>query len=325
MIKLKFSIILPIYNVEKYLPKCVESILSQTFTDYEIILVDDGSTDNSPAICDKFAKEHSNIKVIHKENGGQSEARNLGADTANGEYIIFIDSDDFIIKNDFLEKINKKTQNNADLIFYKYQKYFDDTRTFENCRFDYKDAMEKSTYSQKIKSLVENDSFYGMAWIKAIKKETITKSNIQFDVNLVCEDMDWNYDLIFHSGNIEFIDESFIAYRQRANSVTTSLKIKNLKDFVYILEKWSENVSKIKDEEFKTALYGSLAKYYSNLLVIYNRVKESDKKKYKKRIKNLSWLLKYSMSKRPKTVAKIYKIFGFDFTVLGLKILDRIK
>ena len=206
MIKLKFSIILPIYNVEKYLPKCVESILSQTFTDYEIILVDDGSTDNSPAICDKFAKEHSNIKVIHKVNGGQSEARNLGADTANGEYIIFIDSDDFIIKNDFLEKINKKTQNNADLIFYKYQKYFDDTRTFENCRFDYKDAMEKSTYSQKIKSLVENDSFYGMAWIKAIKKETITKSNIQFDVNLVCEDMDWNYDLIFHSGNIEFIE-----------------------------------------------------------------------------------------------------------------------
>ena len=98
-----------------------------------------------------------------------------------------------------------------------------------------------------------------------------------------------------------------------------------MKDFVYILEKWSENVSKIKDEEFKTALYGSLAKYYSNLLVIYNRVKESDKKKYKKRIKNLSWLLKYSMSKRPKTVAKIYKIFGFDFTVLGLKILDRIK
>ena len=109
MIKLKFSIILPIYNVEKYLPKCVESILSQTFTDYEIILVDDGSTDNSPAICDKFAKEHSNIKVIHKVNGGQSEARNLGADTANGEYIIFIDSDDFIIKNDFLEKINKKS------------------------------------------------------------------------------------------------------------------------------------------------------------------------------------------------------------------------
>ena len=93
------SVIVPVYNVEKFLVKCVDSILAQTYTNLEIIIVDDGSPDNCPAICDELAKKDSRIKVIHKENGGASSARNAGLDIAKGEYIGFVDGDDYIAKD----------------------------------------------------------------------------------------------------------------------------------------------------------------------------------------------------------------------------------
>ncbi len=325
---MRFSIILPIYNVEKYLKECVDSILKQTFDDYEIILVDDGSKDGSPELCDELAKTDERIRVLHKKNGGLSDARNAGTDIARGDYIIYVDSDDFIIGDDFLEKIAAKTETSPDLIFYKYKKYYDEEKRFGECNYSYQNAINEASYADKIMALVKGDAFYGMAWIKAVKREIITKNNISFEVGLLGEDMEWNYHIVFHSESIEFIDEPFIAYRQRAGSITSTHKLKNLTDFIYVLEKWSsriknegENIS----ETLKVALYGSLAKYYSNLLVVYARLKDSKKKEHKKEIVQLDWLLKYSMSKRPQTVAKIYRIFGFRLTISALKILDKIK
>ena len=92
----KVSIIVPVYNVEKYLPKCIESILNQTYTNLEVILIDDGSTDSSGKICDEYARRDGRIKVIHKENGGNSSARNAGLDCCTGDFLAFVDSDDII-------------------------------------------------------------------------------------------------------------------------------------------------------------------------------------------------------------------------------------
>ena len=103
----KVSIIVPIYNVEKYLSKCIESILSQTYKNIEIILVDDGSPDNSPQICDEYAKKDDRIIVIHKANGGVSSARNAGIDIATGKYIGFVDPDDYIENNMYELMVNK--------------------------------------------------------------------------------------------------------------------------------------------------------------------------------------------------------------------------
>lgn len=321
-----FSIILPVYNVESYLQECVDSILKQTFVDYEIILVNDGSTDRSPELCDRLAEKHGCIRVIHKKNGGLSDARNYGTRAALGEYIVYIDSDDFLIKDNFLEKLAQKAENKSDLIFYKYQKYFDATQKFEDCRYTYCSAIKGESYSDKISALVKADAFYGMAWIKAIRKEIIDKNGIEFEVGLLGEDMEWNYHIIFHSMSISFIDEAFIAYRQREGSITSSHKLKNLTDFIYILEKWSKIITDdVKDEALKIALYGSLAKYYSNLLVVYSRLADSSKKEYRTRIKQLGWLLKYSMSHRPQMISKIFRIVGFNLTIVALKITDRIK
>lgn len=110
------SIIVPVYNVERYLHRCIRSILEQTYVDWELILIDDGSTDDCPCICDKFAQEDQRIKVIHKTNGGLSDARNHGLDAAVGEYVLFVDSDDFIHVNmlDTLVQISQKE--NADIV-----------------------------------------------------------------------------------------------------------------------------------------------------------------------------------------------------------------
>lgn len=321
---MKFSVILPVYNVEKYLRECVESVLCQTFTDYEVILVDDGSCDNSPKICDELGQADERIKVIHKLNGGLSSARNAGTDIAKGEYIVYIDSDDFIIDKTFLEKVNAKTADMPDLIFFKHKKYLENEKTLKDCQYSYQNAVLENNTASQISTLVKDDAFYGMAWIKTIKRSLLIDNGIQFEDGLLGEDMDWNYNLLLHTKRIEFIDEPFLAYRQREGSISKTCKIKNLTDFIYILEKWSETIKASNlESDFKVALYGSLAKYYSNLLVTYSRVKDGEKKKHVKRIKKMSWLLKYSMSNRPKIISKVYRVFGFGLTVKALQIIDK--
>lgn len=320
-----FSVILPIYKVEQYLPECLDSILGQSFKDYEIILVDDGSPDKSPKICDQYASKDERIRVIHKKNEGASSARNAGTEIATGNYILYIDSDDFVIGIDFLQKLADHAKG-TDIIFYKHQKYGDESNKLYDCNYSFSMVNPEDSLSTKLRKMVEADAFYGMPWNKCIRREFITDNNICFEEGLLGEDMDWIYRIITKAKTIELIDKSYIAYRQRKNSITSSVKLKNLTDFIYILEKWHKEIQTMNlPEEEKLALYGSLAKYYSNLLITYTRVRDSKKKQYVKRIKQLSVLLKYSLSNRPRQVAKIYRNFGFGITVLALGLLDRVK
>ena len=322
-----FSIILPIYNVEKYLHECVDSILYQTFTDFELILVNDGSKDRSGNICDEYALKDDRIKVIHKENGGLSDARNFGTDKATGDYIVYVDSDDYIVSNEFLSDLSKKIEETQrDIVLYKYSKFFDDSKTLAECTFslDFAESIEDS--DQLLYELVKRDSYYGMAWIKAFKREIVVNNGIQFEKNLLGEDMDWYFDLVLNAKTYAVIDKSYIAYRQRSGSITSSHKIKNLTDFIYILEKWANKIqnSDIGDIKRK-ALMGALAKYYSNLLITYMRLKDKNKKQYKNRIKALSFLLNYSLSSRPLQIKKVYRLSGLDGVITMLKIYDKIK
>ena len=127
------SIIVPVYNMEEYLHECVDSILSQTFKDYEIVLVDDGSVDTSPALCDQLAKEHSNIKVVHKPNGGLGSARNAGVSNAAGDYIFFVDADDFLNDANCLQRLSLhlKEREYPDLLLFNMSYYYADSKTFQ--------------------------------------------------------------------------------------------------------------------------------------------------------------------------------------------------
>lgn len=322
-----FSIVVPVYNVEKYLRECLESILNQTFTDFELILVDDGSKDSSPLICDEYAQKDGRIKVIHKQNGGLSDARNVGTNEAKGKYIVYIDSDDYYCDNDFLTKLYQKAhETGADVIAYKFKKYLEDENEFVECTFNCPDFDKKDSLAERIDYLVKQDAFYCSAWSKSFKRSIVSENNIEFEKGLLGEDQEWYYHLLLIISSIEFLDEPFVVYRQRSNSITSSWKIKNLKDCVYIIEKWSKKIQNSElDNNYKDSLLNSVAKLYCNLLIAYTRFDDKEKKNYFKRIKYLSFLLEYNINPRVQMFYKIYKIGGFGLLMSALKVICKIK
>ena len=177
---MKLSIIVPVYKVEKYLRRCLDSLLCQGFqeNEYEIICVDDGSPDRCPQICDEYAKLHSNISVIHQKNAGIACARNTGIAAAKGEYVICIDSDDYLVDADILSCINEKTSSNPDVIMFGYKKYFESDKSWGA---DVCPVLEVNlSVGQTVKSMLQNGSYIATAWTKAVKLDVLRKNNIEF-------------------------------------------------------------------------------------------------------------------------------------------------
>jgi glycosyltransferase involved in cell wall biosynthesis len=321
-----FSIVIPIYNVESYLGECIDSILDQTFTDFELILVDDGSKDRSSNICDKYAEKDNRIKVVHKENGGQALARNIGTNLAQGQYLIYIDSDDYIAENTFLEDIHNKAGNGTDIICYKFKKYYDKTSRMAECGFSIPEFSTTDSMEKRVECLVINDAFYCAPWTKAIKLAIIRDNNVRFKDGLLSEDQDWYYNVLFNANSIEGIDKSYIVYRQRRNSTSNFWKIKNLTDTISIIKSWKTKIESSEvNSDYKIALLNSLAKLYCNLLIGYSRYKNTEKKKYYCELKALSDLMKYHKNPRVNTFYKVYKVGGFEAMIFSIKIICMVR
>ena len=194
------SIIVPVYNVEQYLRQCVDSILSQTFSDFELILVDDGSPDNCGAICDKYAEKDNRIIVIHKENGGVSSARNSALDIATGEYIIFVDSDD-TVNDSYVSELIKWQDFDFVTAGYNYQapngewyeRIFQDDSVFQNNL-----KLFPSKYIGKY--------YFGSPWATLMKKQIIDSANLRFDKNI-------------HSGEDTLFIMQYLAYAEKIKSL----------------------------------------------------------------------------------------------------------
>ncbi len=321
-----FSVIIPVYNVEKYLAECVDSVLGQTFTDFELILVDDGSKDASGALCDAYAAKDPRVKVIHKENGGLSDARNVGTAAAVGDYIVYIDSDDYLSDTDFLEKIYEKAKDGSDIICYKFKKYYEDTKTFSKCDFAFPEFEQHITLAEKVNYLVKTNSFYCSAWSKSIKRSLLCDNGITFEKGLLGEDQEWYYHVLLKATSIAGVDKDYIVYRQRANSITSSWKMKNLTDCIYVVDKWQKQIAEAQiDADYKAALLNSVAKLYCNLLIGYTTFNDKQKKTQYAKLKELAFLFKYNLNPRVATFSKIYKLVGFDLTMFALKILCKVR
>ena len=209
----KFSIIVPIYRVERYLNKCVDSILCQTFNDFELILVDDGSPDKCGLICDDYENADSRIRVVHKKNGGLSSARNTGLDIASGEYVIFIDSDDYWDDNAALEHIYKNlVETNADLLVFPAKRFYEEDNKFTyilKMEIDRDKVIDLDT-NRAITYLLENNIYRAAAWNKVVKKRIIDEHNMRFKEGYLSEDMDWCGDLLLYCRRFQDIAPSRI-------------------------------------------------------------------------------------------------------------------
>lgn len=210
---MEISVIVPIYNVEAYLPRCVDSLLHQSFTDYEIILVDDGATDGSPALCDAYAAREERVRTIHKQNGGLSDARNAGIDAASGAYLAFVDSDDWV-DDDFLKVLYENAvQNDADISVVNFHKSFPE-------RYEPAPSAPEGLYTgeQAITYLYADISIYvNIACNKLYKKELF--ETIRYPVGKLHEDGLTTYKLLFAAKRVYFSDRDLYSYFQRGDSI----------------------------------------------------------------------------------------------------------
>ena len=249
----KFSIIVPVYNVEKYLDECVQSIVSQDFSDWELILVDDGSTDSSPALCDGYSAIDSRIITVHQKNGGASSARNNGIDSAHGSYIMFLDSDDYYNDTSALSLVNEKiTQKNPDVIMFGCTDYNMQTGEVRVSRNGYDiDYIENSDYNTALSYLLSNKIIPGGPTIFAASKSVVSKNNIRFKRGIQDEDYDYVLSVFTSSSSIAVINNPFYMYRKgRADSVTGSSNIKMIEGIAYTIEKWFPICQTLDDEQF---------------------------------------------------------------------------
>jgi glycosyltransferase involved in cell wall biosynthesis len=213
------TIIIPIYNVELYISRCIESVLCQTYENIEIILVDDGSPDNCGRICDEYALKDSRIRVIHKENGGLSDARNVALDIATGKYVTFIDSDDFVsvdyvkILYGLINKYNASMSISGFLHYYegKGMEKLCDTSTIEN----YIHAFEA------VETMFYQDKFETTAWGKLYKKD-LFGDDIRYPKGLLYEDLPITYKLIIRAEKVAYTTQKTYFYVIRNNSIQRS-------------------------------------------------------------------------------------------------------
>lgn len=213
----KISIIVPVYKVEKYLDRCVKSILDQTYTDFELILVDDGSPDNCPAMCDAWAEKDNRIRVIHKENGGLSSARNAGLDIMNGEYVTFVDSDD-AIRNDYLYALKYALdKNNADISIADLERLNDgDTVYKTNSILD----VSEITGTEACDRIYSEPVKYVTAWNKLYGKHLF--DNIRFPLGKIHEDEFTTYKLYYQAKRIAVISDKLYYYYSVPGSIMNS-------------------------------------------------------------------------------------------------------
>lgn len=223
---MKLSVIVPIYKVEKYLEKCIESIISQTYNDLEIILVDDGSPDKCPEICDEFARKDGRIKVVHKENGGLLSARKAGLETATGEYVGFVDGDDYIQKDMYFELMQSVINYKSDIAICEFWYSYPD-REIESDYFLNKKLYSRNELENEVfPTMLFKDRFYSFGiypncWSKIFKRELLNKHLPGVDNRIrLGEDASFVYPCILDCKSISYVDKPLYHYLINPESMT---------------------------------------------------------------------------------------------------------
>lgn len=268
------SVIVPIYNVEKYLARCVDSMVNQTYKNLEIILVDDGSPDCCPQMCDDYAEKDSRIKVVHKKNGGLSDARNAGMAVATGEYISFIDSDDYV-SDDFFEcLLDVMNKENSDIAECSVVKLYEDNRFDE-----FSDDLSVKTYDTQdaMSALIAENPFHQHVWNKLYKTELV--KDIPYAVGKLNEDEFWTYQVFGIANKVSKLNKTMYYYFQRNSSIMgVGYNIRRLDalEGKANRQKYIENNFPELSTQAKIDLYGSCMFAYQSVLKFMSG---ADKKK----------------------------------------------
>ncbi len=315
----KISVIIPIYNVEKYLKRCIESIIKQTYSNLEIILVDDGSPDGCAKICDEYKNKDERIVVIHKKNGGLSDARNAGLKVATGEIISYIDSDDYV-DLDMYEKMTKAMEEkNADIVVCGTNIDYEDGHTKVKCE------KEEKSFNRE-EALIELNSFksFDMAvWNKLYKREVVDK--IEFPVGKKSEDYFVMYQYFARAKKVVIINQAKYHYFQRSNSISRGKNVthdyiegsKSQKEF---FEKNFPDLNYVGNTAYAFSYIATYNRYIKNELKMTNEMKKEFKKEVRKYLKDINGNSHISRSKKIQATLFSYSLFIYK---IALKVISK--
>ncbi|KAF2514077.1 glycosyltransferase [Flavobacterium zhairuonense] len=315
---LLFSIIIPVYNVEAYLPQCLDSVLCQTFSDFELILVNDGSTDSSLEICQKYKQKFPQITLIDKENGGLSDARNTGLKAAKGDYIIFTDSDDYWQGKQALDDLSKIiSQTKPDIILHEESRFFSENDI--NCKYNQRFIKTKNgKFEDEILKLVFYDLYVASAWDKVIKRSILIENELFFPVGRKSEDIEWCGKLMYYIKTFNIYSKSFYVYRQaRQGSITTAVSAKHIED-VYEMVKDGLYSEKTESEKLNKAIENYWACNYVVILKDFYVLSTESQKQIWDDLISWKYLLKKGRNIKVDKVMKFYKFLSFKTLIFFL-------
>lgn len=290
------SIIMPVYNVENYLEQSLMAVANQTFRDYEFIIINDGSTDNSDNIIKSFINQHDNLNINYlvQKNEGQSSARNKGINVAQGKYIYFFDSDD-LIKENAIELLYKKSiNNNLNLLLFSGETFVEAKETSTTkYKFNYqknKNYLQIMNGKETFIQLIKNDEYSTSPCLYFIKRDVLKVNKIKFYEGIIHEDALFTFQLILSTDRIKVIQDTFFYRRIRPNSTMTARNATEsfLGNYTVLIEMliFQSNISE-KDNELMKAIINRLSDAFGNAINQYIYMSKSDQKKYIENIMHL--------------------------------------
>lgn len=323
---MKLSIIIPVYNVEQYLQNCVQSVLTQTYQDLQVILVNDGSTDSSGILCDQLAQQDSRIQVVHKVNGGLSDARNAGLKVATGDYVAFLDSDDVYLLNDGIAQLMAVARaEQPDVLLFQAVDIYPHRQSARKA-YD-ADYLATHTGTEVFHQLVRTQSFNMSACFQLIRRDLLEEHQIYFEKGLLSEDVDWSLRLWRYVNKVRAINLPLYGYQHREGSITTTYTIRNLRSYEHIFAKFMQLYEQrtADTEYYWQTVMGYLAQMYTSCLYAYGQIDCKDKKEAYAILLQYASLLNHTISAKSNRVVKLKRVVGLRMTIWVFALYGKIR
>ncbi|GAA0793101.1 glycosyltransferase [Faecalicatena orotica] len=319
---MKISVIIPVYNSEKYLSACIDSVLGQTHQDVECILINDESTDHSLDICMGYAQKDNRVIVINQKNAGTSAARNAGMKAATGDYIMFLDNDDYWDDSTALKEISSHLEeSDADILMFNTKSYYERTgkMTIKSGRCSRQDIIGQPP-GDALKIILEQGLIHRAVWAKAVKRTLILEYGIMFPEGMRNEDTIWTAKAFAYAKSYDWSEKVFYVYRKQTGTAQTDqpLNQSQLDDLKAILIESIELGNEIKDRNLQKSYYSYLAFPFSVWLgySMSSGISFKELRMMKKR----AFVLKYNYDKAVKSLSKLYSLCGYYITAIALKV-----
>lgn len=319
----KYSIIVPVYNVAPFLSQCVSSVLNQTYKNFELLLIDDGSTDSSSQICDNYADADNRVQVIRQSNQGLSAARNQGIDHAVGIYLLFLDSDDYWHDSQVLERIDSRlTATQPDVLSFNYVKFTGSSFALPYFRHS-EDMPRNIPCEQLLDYQLHHNLWIACAWNKVVKRALFASGKLRFQCGITAEDIDWCFRLALQAETFDYSSDVVVCYRQRATSISRGITPERIG---VLLDNIDRCLDLMKNDNTKAQILKPYISY-QYATAIYRMAFITPNAQYRQlltRITRNRNILRWSNDNKVRLIYLLDSIAGIGFVIKLLRIHEKI-